>query len=869
MKKLIFIIALIPYMTTIYGQQNDYFYFKKKGAVINFAQSSHQDIGWMDTPAACKEFRIERLIMPSIRTLENNPNYCFTMEYSLTLKELLEKYPERHDEITRLTASKRLDWGATYNQPYESLLGSEALVRQVYLGVKWLKKTLPGGEFLTAFNADVPGRSLQTSQIYAKAGVKYFLFSRFEPGYYRWFSPDGSSLLSFSNGIYCEYARTLTQVMKTDEERKSYIENIASFWSGYQSKNKLNRNLFFLFTDDNAEPRDFSPLFNQLTQEKGLAPFKYTTVTQAFEAMDNPKSEFERIEGEWPQLWLYIHGPTHHKTISAMRNSHRGLVDAEKFAAINGVLNSDFSSYPYESLDEAWRNALYPDHGWGGNHGNVTDSIFAYKMYAAEQTAQTIVKDELTKLSKQIKFESKGTPIVVYNQLSWERTAPVVVEINRYGCENNYLQLTDETGNVVAIQHITPKDSKNGQLSFIFIAENVPSIGYKTYYLGGYEGRPDVQTRSGNNSFENSYYKIEFAAGGVKSIYDKRINKELVNSSKFLAGEVLSFKSVGNGAGEFAALQPVSMERFEKSSQYGSVWQKTEDGLVREVREIKSMFNDACIVQRVIIYKQIPKIDFEFDIEGFTGEPDREYRVAFPLNQDKSQISYDVPMGVVEIGKNDLSCAAGQAGGLLYSVPLNSTPLRECGDWFSASSDGVNVTIASSVSVFGFGDATDQAVSYPILQPVLLASRRSCHYAGNRYGQAGNHSYSFTFNATAGDWKSASNLASGDVGRFYSVVVPERCDSGILKETDSFLSCSTPNVIISAVKKCDDDSSLIVRCYDIEGKDTEVTLKLPKDISQGIHTNIIEEPVAPISTKGNEAPVKVGHHAIETFKFNF
>lgn len=869
MKKLILIILFISCITTIHGQQNDYSYFKKKGAVVNFAQSSHQDIGWMDTPAKCKEFRIERLIMPSIRTLEDNPDYCFTMEYALTLKELLEKYPERHDEITRLTVAKRLDWGATYNQPYESLLGSEALVRQVYLGVKWLKKTLPGGEFLTAFNADVPGRSLQTSQIYAKAGIKYFLFSRFEPGYYRWFSPDGSSLLSFSNGIYCDYARTLTQVLKTDAERKSYIENIASFWSGYQSKNKLNRNLFFLFTDDNAEPRDFSPLFNQLTQEQGLAPFKYATITQAFEAMDNPESKFERIEGEWPQLWLYIHGPTHHKTVSAMRNSHRSLVDAEKFAAINGVLNQDFSNYPSDLLDEAWRNALYPDHGWGGNHGDITDSIFAYKMFAADQTAQTIVTDELAKLSKQIKFESKGTPIVVFNQLSWERTAPVAVEINRYGCENNYLQLTDEQGNEVAIQNITPKYATEGQLSFVFVAEKVPSIGYKTYYLSSAKERSCFQTKGAENMFENNYYKIELVAGGVKSIYDKRMKKELINSSKFLAGEVLSFKSTGNGAGEFSAIQPVTMERFEQSSQYGSMWHKIEDGLVREVRELKSIFNDACIVQRIILYKQIPKIDFEFDIEGFTGEPDREYRVAFPLNQEKAQISYDVPMGVVEIGKNDLSRVAGQAGSLLYNVPLHTTPLRECGDWFSASSDGVNVTIASSVSVFGFTDPTDQPVSYPILQPVLLASRRSCHYAGNRYAQTGNHSYTFTFNATAGDWKSASHVASGDVGRFYTVVVPEMNAFAGLKETDSFLSSSASNVIISAVKKCDDDASLVVRCYDIEGKDTQVTLKLPKVISQGIHTNIIEEAIAPVITKGSEASVKVGHHAIETFKFKF
>lgn len=869
MRQYISSMLLFACVAVTQAQDKDLSYFKKKGAVVNFAQSSHQDIGWMDTPGVCKEFRIEKLIMPSIQTLESNPNYCFTMEYALALEELLEKYPERRDEIVRLTAAKRLDWGATYNQPYESLLGSEALVRQVYLGVKWLKKTLPGSQFLTAFNPDVPGRSLQTSQIYAKAGVKYFLFSRFEPGYYRWFSPDGSSLLCYSNGIYCEYARTLTQVLKTDEERKDYIEKIASSWSDYQSKNKLNRNLFFLFTDDNEEPRDFSSLFGQLSKEKGLAPFKYATVTQAFQDMDNPKSKFERIEGEWPQLWLYIHGPTHHKIVSNLRSSHRKLVDAEKFASLNAVLTGNFGNYPTAKLDEAWRNALYPDHGWGGNNGNTTDSIFAGKMLAADKTARTIVADELNKLSKQIKFAQKGIPIVVFNQLSHERTAPVTINMNRYGSTSNYFRLVDELGQPVATQSVVPEDMKDGQFSFVFVAEKVPSIGYKTYYLSTVNEKPYVRENSERNKFENEYYAIDFVPGGVKSIYDKRIGKELINSTKFLAGEVISLKSAGSGAGEFSEIQPVTTERFEKSSQYGSTWNTIENGPVREVKELKSMFNDACIVQRIVMYKQLPKIDFEFDIDGFTGEPDREYRVTFPLNQDSSQVSYDVPMGVVEIGKNDLSRTAGQAGGLLYNLPLNETPLRECGNWFSASSAGVNVTIASSVSVFGFKDPTGQPAPYTILQPVLLASRRSCHYAGNRYLQTGNHRYTFTLNSTAGNWQSASNLASGDVEQLYAIVAPEANLQAGLKESDSFISSTAPNIIISAVKKCDDDTGLIVRCYDIEGKDTHAVLKLPKMISKGLHTNIIEEPIAPITTKENNATIKVGHHAIETYKFNF
>lgn len=101
---------------------------------VNFALSSHQDMAWMDVPDKCTEFRIEKLLMPSLRMLEKDSSYCFTMEYALTLEEFLNKYPERKDELMQLTAKKRLDWGATFNQPYEGMLSGESLIRETYLG---------------------------------------------------------------------------------------------------------------------------------------------------------------------------------------------------------------------------------------------------------------------------------------------------------------------------------------------------------------------------------------------------------------------------------------------------------------------------------------------------------------------------------------------------------------------------------------------------------------------------------------------------------------------------------------------------------------------------------------------------------------
>lgn len=176
----------------------------------------------------------------------------------------------------------------------------------------------------------------------------------------------------------------------------------------------------------------------------------------------------------------------------------------------------------------------------------------------------------------------------------------------------------------------------------------------------------DTVIASDKVDIDNPYYRISFAAGGIKSIFDKRLNRELLRTDKFLGGgEVFCTRSVGNGAGEFKEIQPITMEGFEKSSDYSPSWSIIESGKVREVRECRSKFKHATVIQRIIAYHNSPKIDIEIDLDGFTGEAYQEFRMTMPLNQSSPLISYEVPMEVVEIGKNDLSISAGHAGGLL------------------------------------------------------------------------------------------------------------------------------------------------------------------------------------------------------------
>ena len=49
------------------------------GGEVRIVSSSHQDTAWMDTPAACRTFRVEYNIMPALEMMRKDPNYTFCM----------------------------------------------------------------------------------------------------------------------------------------------------------------------------------------------------------------------------------------------------------------------------------------------------------------------------------------------------------------------------------------------------------------------------------------------------------------------------------------------------------------------------------------------------------------------------------------------------------------------------------------------------------------------------------------------------------------------------------------------------------------------------------------------------------------------
>jgi alpha-mannosidase len=241
--------------------------------------------------------------------------------------------------------------------------------------------------------------------------------------------------------------------------------------------------------------------------------------------------------------------------------------------------------------------------------------------------------------------------------------------------------------------------------------------------------------------------------------------------------------------------------------------------------------------------------------------------MAFPLAQTNSKIAYEVPMGVVEVGKDEIKGAAGFSYGTqVYATECSKVHPREVQDWFNSSDANSFVNVSSSVAVFDWIDPTDNSNANTILQPILLASRKSCHGEGNFYLQPGNHSYTFTFTSGTGDWKNSIQTGKQPNLPLQPVVVKAKSKINGLSESQSFAKVDKSNVIISTLKKTDDENNYIIRLYEVTGVDTDVTIAFPFTIEKLWKTDMIEENGTEIQSNNNAFTIKIGHNAIETFK---
>jgi alpha-mannosidase len=838
--------------------------------------STHQDIAWMDSPENCVRDRDEKIITPLLDIMKNNPAYHFDLEDVLCLREYLDRHPDRKKEIHQLMLGGRLGVGASFNQPYEDLCSGEMLVRQFYAGRRWLRKQFPGVDTKTYWNPDVPGRTLQMPQVMHKAGVENLVMSRFARGLYSWYSPDGSRVTAFSPGHYGDFKARVEGV--GFEQAAGYVASTATDW--LEATHHISRDVPLVSMSDMSGPDLYDAFLKRWNDTRSIvngdgspAPLslpsiRYSLAEQYLASASGIRTSLPAINGDRPNIWLYIHGPTHHDAISAKREADFLLPAAETFCTIEGLLGSSLDAYPQFDLTTAWEAQLYPDHGWGGKNGEITDGVFKAKYETARDLAKRSLMSSLTAIASRVKTKGgAGMPVVVFNALSWKRSGParatVALPAKFAPCS---LALCDHVGKVIPVHVDVTHHHPDGSIAAAtlhFVAESVPSVGYATYYVRpattvqGSSSRPGVVTH-----IENKYYTVALGPGGVQQITDKELHEDLFESGKFLGGELFTMQSIGEDAGEWDEPQQPTMEGFDKLSNHAVSWTSVEAGPVRDVVEARYLLQHVIVVQRITLYHTMKRIDFDISLLGWDGTRYREFRLAFPVRADLNRVAYEVPFGVVEVGKGEMQGAAGER----YKQIVSRVRPRGIQNWIGASGNRFGITLSSSVAVWDYQDPTDLSKNIPLLQPVLLASRRSCHGEGPWYLQPGDHHYHFSLTSHTAGWRNGQRHGVAANAPLLAVVNPPKTPAPSLPVSKSFFSLDSDQLMLSTMKKSEDDGTVTVRVYNSGENAIDTQIELFSPLSKVEETNLLEEHGTLLTHKDNRVNIRVGRNAVSTFK---
>ncbi|MEA3480190.1 MAG: glycosyl hydrolase-related protein, partial [Bacteroidota bacterium] len=298
-----------------------------------------------------------------------------------------------------------------------------------------------------------------------------------------------------------------------------------------------------------------------------------------------------------------------------------------------------------------------------------------------------------------------------------------------------------------------------------------------------------------------------------------------------------------------------------------SSWNLIESGAVYS--RFKSSYRmDTFSVQQIItVFHQKKQIDLEYIIPDWPGDHNRQLRVLFPLNMEESaQISYDVPMGMVHVGKDELNASPrGWAwGGTYHQRPEEIHP-REIQNFMTANGSGFGFTMSTDIVTADWIDPSREAVDYPVLNSVLLSSHKSCHWQGNWYDQKGSHTFKFSITSHQEGWKNGFHFGVENNHPLRTLIRPEK-QKGELPSELSFVSTSNPFAVITTMKKAEDDSDVVIRLMEAEGEDKLVQIELSSEVETFSKTDMIEENPEQLDQQGSFLQLQLGKHAVDTYK---
>jgi alpha-mannosidase len=579
----------------------------------------------------------------------------------------------------------------------------------------------------------------------------------------------------------------------------------------------------------------------------------FSTATEFFEDLEKKLPQMNVPTWKDELYFQYHRGvfTTQADTKQRIRRTEETLLNAEKVSSLAVLYGRPF---PQQDMQRAWKRLLFdhfhdimPGSGIAVNYLDAKRNLEDVQRLGGE-----IIRGALEEIAAHVNTQGEGVPVLIFNSLSWPRVEMIEVEL-QLPAPTRDMHVVDAKGKAIPSELLS-MDAATHRARVLLLA-STPAMGYSTYFVRpGVAAFPDQSgVKSAADSLENEFVrlKLDTASGCVTSLVDKRSGAEALAPAETDTGGPKN-SICGNLLQTFMD-KPKQWDAWNIDADFEKQhWdldkadevRLLEHSPLRAVIRVKKHFQNSTFTQDITMYAGIPRVDVKMHVSWH--EKHILLKVAFPLSAHNTKATYEIPYGSVE-RPTTRNTPAEQAQ---FEVPA----LR----WADISD-----------AQHGFSLLNDSKYGYDAKGNVLRLSLLRSPEWPDPHADEGEHDFTYSMYPHAGTWREAETVRRGLELNYRLLPMAVEKHEGALPATYSFVQLEPNNVVLTAMKKAEDDDALVLRFYEWAGKEGDVTVQVPGRAHSATETDLMEKALGELPLKDGRVNVHTKPYEIKTVKVSF
>jgi len=401
---------------------------------------------------------------------------------------------------------------------------------------------------------------------------------------------------------------------------------------------------------------------------------------------------------------------------------------------------------------------------------------------------------------------------------------------------------------------------------------DVPSVGYKTFKIVKADKPAAFTSKASGLSVDNDFVKlaIDGSTGNITSLFDKELNRELVDSAAPHGLTQIVVRSSKTNAE-----QPVKATSVEM----------VEDGAVCTIFRVKGeAFSMPRWTKDITVFHTTKRIDVA--LRGLKdGQPTVEAYMAFPFAIERPQFRFEASGSVIEPTVDQLPgsntdyyamqhwadvYSADDSGGVVFS-PIDS-PMAEFGGLHDPYVSGAHHQMTHPT--YGHEWLKPGSLTKGHIYSLLYYNNYVTNFVNTRAGEI---LLRFSFAGHKGNWRDDSVRRYGweAANPCWFVWLPGGQKGTLPAKRHSFITIDAGNVELSTYKPAENGRGMILRVMETAGKPTKAAIKLAGVTIEGaVLTNNVEEGAEKLPHTANSVKVALPAFGTATIrlrikKFNY